>query len=535
MKTILILFVALLTANVCWGQNEVWFSVLSTSAHTETESGNLRFEIFQKLRTTSVIGIKPGNEDRYEISGYDRQGNKIFDCDFDYFSSSTELNNFFKFGDNVKNHIYSSYSGWFFSMTDGKYQAVCSKTLYDACHTSEDIRLGIKNYESRETHEGVKFVIRKSNEQYVIYKGNDKEKKLILRAEYNRIKQQEQAEEQAAKLAEELRKETERLAEEKRRKEYTDAFLKEHETKIYPFSAEAQQSNLTAIENAVKSVLDNIGTNSALPDISIIDNISVNYDRITNHTIVINGLKNPEIEQKLINAITQLDFAPETVTESYTQQQYSVNTEGIFTCNVSAQTYEKINAKKQYQSIIMDGNVPQDVQNAASTLMPFGGNYVLNLSRITINGKSTYDNSTVIKYHDTGGASNAFLSLLVPGLGDHKVTYGKNNGVSTAVSVYSLIGAGVGLKLYSNSEYKKYHVATEQTVMDKHYKSANYSNQAFYACVGTGALIWLYDIIRVWQKGAQNAKAAKTYKQSHLGVYYQPDVNATGLTYTINF
>lgn len=71
--------------------------------------------------------------------------------------------------------------------------------------------------------------------------------------------------------------------------------------------------------------------------------------------------------------------------------------------------------------------------------------------------------------------------------------------------------------------------------MDEHYQAANYSNQAFYACVGTGALIWLYDIIWVWKTGAENTKAAKAYKNSHLGVYYQPDLNATGLSYTINF
>jgi hypothetical protein len=366
----------------------------------------------------------------------------------------------------------------------------------------------------------------------------DAEREAKERAEKQRLEAERKAEErrkELERLAEERRKEAERLAEEKRRKEYTDAFLKERETKKYHFSDEAQQSNLTAIEDAVKSVLDNIGTNLVLSSVSITDKVFVDYNGINSHAVVVDGLDSPEIEQELINAITLLNFVPETATESYTGQQYPVNVEGIFTCNVSSQNYENVTAKKRHQGIIVDGNVPPDVQDAASTLMPLGGDYVLNLNRTTINGKNTYDNSVVTKYHNTGGASNAWLSLLVPGLGDSRVTYGKDSGVGTALLVYGLIGTGIGLKFHSNSEYEKYHAATEQTVIDKHYKSANHSNQAFYACVGAGALIWIWDIIDVATTGAKNTKAAKAYKQSHFGVYHQPDFNASGLTYTINF
>jgi hypothetical protein len=162
------------------------------------------------------------------------------------------------------------------------------------------------------------------------------------------------------------------------------------------------------------------------------------------------------------------------------------------------------------------------------------GNYTFDMNKTTINGQ-VFDNNKLVKMSSSDGPSNAFLSLLIPGFGDHLVSYGKKNGVGVALWTYGLIGAGVGLKSYSNSEYKKYHAAMEQDAMDKHYKAANYSNQAFYACVGTGALIWIYDIIWVWSTGAKNAKAAKTYKNSHLGAFYQPDLNATGLSYTINF
>ena len=162
------------------------------------------------------------------------------------------------------------------------------------------------------------------------------------------------------------------------------------------------------------------------------------------------------------------------------------------------------------------------------------GKYTFHFNKATINGKDDVKND-LLKYKGTGGPSNVFLSLLVPGLGKSRVTYGEKNGLGTTLWTYGLIGAGVGLKIYSNNEYSKYHKATEQSAMDDHYKKANYSNQAFYACVGAGAIIWISDIIWVWKKGAENAKAQKKYKQAHLSVYYEPNFDAPGLSYTINF
>lgn len=162
------------------------------------------------------------------------------------------------------------------------------------------------------------------------------------------------------------------------------------------------------------------------------------------------------------------------------------------------------------------------------------GEFTLQFNNATINGKENIKYK-VLKYNCNGGPSNALLSLIIPGLGDHRVSYGKNKGLGVAISTYGLIGAGIGLKLYSNSEYRKYLESTEQNTMDQHYKRANYSNQAFYTCVIAGGIIWISDIIWVATTGTKNAKAGKLYKQSHLGIYYDPNTLATGLSYTINF
>ena len=143
----------------------------------------------------------------------------------------------------------------------------------------------------------------------------------------------------------------------------------------------------------------------------------------------------------------------------------------------------------------------------------------------------------VLTYKGSAGPENALFSLLVPGLGDHRVTFGKKKGIGIALATYGLIGTGVGLKLYSNSEYKKYHAATEQSAMDKHYDSANNANKYCYVFIGAGAAVWIYDIIWVAVKGAKNKKEQNAWKQSHVGLYYNPEWKATGLTltYTINY
>ena len=155
-----------------------------------------------------------------------------------------------------------------------------------------------------------------------------------------------------------------------------------------------------------------------------------------------------------------------------------------------------------------------------------------NKTVIIVSGNNNLHGELEKKIH---GPSNAFLSILVPGLGVHKVTGKEKNGVGRAVAVYGIVGASIGCKLWSNSEYKKYHDATEQSVMDKHYNMANGLNKAFYIGMTIGATIWLYDIIWVAAKGAKNRKEQKPWQQGNLGFYYNPKLNVSGLSYTINF
>lgn len=214
---------------------------------------------------------------------------------------------------------------------------------------------------------------------------------------------------------------------------------------------------------------------------------------------------------------------------------YSANAVAEFVYTI-AHECQVVNLKNSVKGCNISDISNSDQQMAIQKQMktaPYG-KYTFDLKSTAINGKS-YKNNKLQKMRCAGGPENALLSLIVPGLGMHKVTYGKRIGLGTTLPTYALLGGGVGLKIYSNKEYKKYHDATTQSEMDKHYTNANLANYGFYGCMLVGGLIWISDIIRVAVIGSQNLKKFNAYKHSYLGYYYNPEIEAMGVSYTIKF
>lgn len=130
---------------------------------------------------------------------------------------------------------------------------------------------------------------------------------------------------------------------------------------------------------------------------------------------------------------------------------YTANAKAEFTYALEY-NHTVVTAKKNADNISSsnkDFNLYRSSINSELSSAPYG-KYTFDMNKTVINGQQ-YDNNKLIKT-TTHGASNAFLSLLVPGLGDHRVSYGKKSGISVALSTYALIGGGIGLKFYSNSE-----------------------------------------------------------------------------------
>ena len=139
----------------------------------------------------------------------------------------------------------------------------------------------------------------------------------------------------------------------------------------------------------------------------------------------------------------------------------------------------------------------------------------------------------------TGGPSNAFLSILLPGLGDKYVNTNNTgfgnylnkrnnqnyngNGYWGWVSFLYLSSVGITLysKLESDNFYSQYHSSNIQTDMDKYYGYANSNNQVFYSMIAVTGAIWLSDVLYVTIKGFENKhQQLQSFSQNRPNIHF---------------
>lgn len=227
---------------------------------------------------------------------------------------------------------------------------------------------------------------------------------------------------------------------------------------------------------------DTLGNN-----LSAVKNISTSLTGYTTNlsNITSNGILKPSSEGGYFLASEEnLTF---DVKWSTTKNLFKSNSKGIF--------------QKEYPN--------QNLNSVESFInkQPFKyGTYIFEIKNKEVNGKS-YSNINLVKYR-TVGPEAALFSMLMPGMGSLKVTYGKKGwGRFTCFLLSS--GLAIGSKLYSDAQYKSYLGATSQADIDKYYNNANISHKIALISGGISATIYLYDIIWVISKGVKNLKYSK--------------------------
>lgn len=202
-------------------------------------------------------------------------------------------------------------------------------------------------------------------------------------------------------------------------------------------------------------------------------------------------------------------------------------TEAIFQIPVESVKTTTHTAKRNYKEI----KTTEPLRTGIRSQMDKPGRYTIGYTTVCIDGM--YNSfQKMLSYRNTGGATNALLSVVVPGLGQHKVTYGEKTGIGTTLGVYGTIAAGVGFHLYSQSEYDKYHQATSQDNMDEHFKNAQDYQVMSYLFWGGAAIWWIYDVVDVYLQGKKNTDK---YSNGRAFVSYFPQNNGFGIGYTLNF
>ena len=137
-----------------------------------------------------------------------------------------------------------------------------------------------------------------------------------------------------------------------------------------------------------------------------------------------------------------------------------------------------------------------------------------NISVIVVIHKSHYNKTKREKLYYgkiKGGPSNAFLSMLLPGLGDVFVNkYAAKNDKKknlwwlVPVAYYGCLYGAVSEYSSYKTNYSSYHSATYQSDMDSYYNAANTNYQNSQLYLGIAASMWACDVIHVAVRGFKN-------------------------------
>ncbi len=135
------------------------------------------------------------------------------------------------------------------------------------------------------------------------------------------------------------------------------------------------------------------------------------------------------------------------------------------------------------------------------------------------------------------GPSNAFLSILIPGLGGYKVDKNKGRSVLTTLSTVGLMGYGIFQKIEADKYYKDYNASIKPSEIEELYTKANDFQNKYFIATRVAAGIWALDIIYVTFKGFHNRKVARSaysaFNEDGLRLNYVN--NGLQLGYSVTF
>ncbi|MCX6302471.1 MAG: hypothetical protein NTW82_09835 [Bacteroidia bacterium] len=115
------------------------------------------------------------------------------------------------------------------------------------------------------------------------------------------------------------------------------------------------------------------------------------------------------------------------------------------------------------------------------------------------------------------GPGNAFLNILIPGLGGYYVDQKKGRAVLSTLSTLGLVAYGVVERMQADKFYNDYNESTTPSEMDGLYTQANDANHKYYMATRAAAGIWALDFIYVTIKGFHNKKVAKNAYNAYTG------------------
>ena len=189
------------------------------------------------------------------------------------------------------------------------------------------------------------------------------------------------------------------------------------------------------------------------------------------------------------------------------KNEYFVNAQKIDNYNIE---WNSDNAKYKYNSNTVKlksgfNTNTEEISSFISTKSTYG-TYYLEYKWVAIN-QDTFKTIKVTGYKAKAGPLNVIYSMILPGVGTKRVTYGEK-GTGRMISFLVSGAIAYGAKMYSDQQYSLY-LNTQGNPSLDYYNRANRANHVFITSLGIAGTFYIYDFFHVLGKGFKNMKNNK--------------------------
>ena len=151
-----------------------------------------------------------------------------------------------------------------------------------------------------------------------------------------------------------------------------------------------------------------------------------------------------------------------------------------------------------------------DVERYLNRNTPKYGDFEFQVKHKILNDRTTTD-LQLVDYKSKAGPGSALYSLLWPGLGTFRASYGAQ-GAGAAKWFLYCAGTSVLSALYARAQYTNYQNATNQADMDYYFERANLGYKTALVSGGLAATIYVHNIFAALHRGSRNVKESRALR-----------------------
>lgn len=283
-------------------------------------------------------------------------------------------------------------------------------------------------------------------------------------------------------------------------------FLYDRSKTVYPY----QKENASGLLLWKQSVAESLNrTVSAAPAGSILADISLRFDTLgrNNSSFRIREGATPDLNAAFQGLIQATVLAPPK------RRGYFIAAKEDVPMKIqwSSATYS---VWSDVGGLRFDRDFPSairvDVERYINRNTPKYGDFRIQVKEKKFNDRS-YTDLSLVGYKSKAGPGSALYSLLWPGLGTYRASYGAQGKGSAQWFLYCA-GTAVLSGLYAKAQYNNYQNATNQADMDYYYERANLGYKTALVSGGLAATIYVHNIFAAFQRGSRNVKDSRALR-----------------------